>query len=427
MPQTYESAASVATARSAGRAHVGWSSGERQTCPPSTGRRGATVRLADSPLDAVAARRWSPSDSRPPYPSSRMVSGAGRAGRRCGQASTMSPPAPSPMAARYARRVHARVHARVQKRCGAGVLGPSGPAQPGEHFAGRSVTPAEEHASCSGTVRRSMLLQLTAGGSSRAAHDDLRPGQRPRRSAAGPFAVPLLLQRSPDGLVGVLHPCVRCAGDRRWFRRDQYERRPDGARDCGCALDHLGGAGRGVRGLFIGGRIRAGRRPEPGGPCRRPAVGGRRSTAGVAVAPKSPASGGLPPSAPDCRFVGSAGNKPRKPKRRLAKVPKYEEPNTLPAQGLTGGGGEVFGSRYGHSADHHSGQGARPLRGLAAADLGDEAEALTKFFLKFLRPARFRARFPASRSLACCAVPSRRGARRKRGTTWPIRRRSPGT
>jgi len=54
--------------------------------------------------------------------------------------------------------------------------------------------------------------------------------------------------------------------------------------------------------------------------------------------------------------VGSAGNKPRKPKRRLAKVPKYGEPNTLPAQGLTGGGGEVFGSRYGHSADHHPSQ-----------------------------------------------------------------------
>ena len=51
--------------------------------------------------------------------------------------------------------------------------------------------------------------------------------------------------------------------------------------------------------------------------------------------------------------VGSAGEKPRKQRRRLAKVPKYEEPNTLPAQGLTGGSGGVFGSRYGHSADHH--------------------------------------------------------------------------
>jgi hypothetical protein len=51
--------------------------------------------------------------------------------------------------------------------------------------------------------------------------------------------------------------------------------------------------------------------------------------------------------------MGSAGDKPRKQRRRLAKVPKYEEPNTLPAQGLTGSSGAVFGSRYGHSADHH--------------------------------------------------------------------------
>jgi hypothetical protein len=51
--------------------------------------------------------------------------------------------------------------------------------------------------------------------------------------------------------------------------------------------------------------------------------------------------------------MGSAGDKPRKQRRRLAKVPKYEEPNTLPAQGLTGSAGDVYGSRYGHSADHH--------------------------------------------------------------------------
>jgi hypothetical protein len=51
--------------------------------------------------------------------------------------------------------------------------------------------------------------------------------------------------------------------------------------------------------------------------------------------------------------MGSGGDKPRKQGRRLAKVPKYEEPNTLPAQGLTGSSGGVYGSRYGHSADHH--------------------------------------------------------------------------
>ena len=54
--------------------------------------------------------------------------------------------------------------------------------------------------------------------------------------------------------------------------------------------------------------------------------------------------------------MGSAGSKPRKPKRRLAKVPKYEEPNTIPAAGLTGSAGGVYGSRYGHSADHHHGE-----------------------------------------------------------------------
>jgi hypothetical protein len=57
--------------------------------------------------------------------------------------------------------------------------------------------------------------------------------------------------------------------------------------------------------------------------------------------------------------VGSEGSKARKPKRRLAKVPKYEEPNTFPGGGLTGSSNAGFGSRYGHSADHqsHSGPG----------------------------------------------------------------------
>jgi hypothetical protein len=59
--------------------------------------------------------------------------------------------------------------------------------------------------------------------------------------------------------------------------------------------------------------------------------------------------------------MGSAGDKPRKPKRRLAKVPKYEEPNTFPAAGLTGSSGAMFPSRYGHSADHH-GQEKQPSR-----------------------------------------------------------------
>ena len=59
--------------------------------------------------------------------------------------------------------------------------------------------------------------------------------------------------------------------------------------------------------------------------------------------------------------MGSAGDKPRKQRRRLAKVPKYEEPNTFPAAGLTGSAGDVYGSRYGHSADHHQ-SGKKPGR-----------------------------------------------------------------
>jgi hypothetical protein len=51
--------------------------------------------------------------------------------------------------------------------------------------------------------------------------------------------------------------------------------------------------------------------------------------------------------------MGRTGDKSRKQKRHLAKVPKYEEPNSIPAAGLTGSSGGPFGSRYGHSADHH--------------------------------------------------------------------------
>jgi hypothetical protein len=58
--------------------------------------------------------------------------------------------------------------------------------------------------------------------------------------------------------------------------------------------------------------------------------------------------------------MGSTGEKPRKPKRRLPKVPKYEEPNTFPGGGLTGSANNGFGGRYGHSADHrHNGEPGR--------------------------------------------------------------------
>jgi hypothetical protein len=59
--------------------------------------------------------------------------------------------------------------------------------------------------------------------------------------------------------------------------------------------------------------------------------------------------------------MGSAGDKPRKPKRRLAKVPKYEEPNNLPLPGLTGTNElGVPDSRFGHgSDDKHPGRPGR--------------------------------------------------------------------
>ena len=56
--------------------------------------------------------------------------------------------------------------------------------------------------------------------------------------------------------------------------------------------------------------------------------------------------------------MGSANDKPRKAKHPLPKVPKYEEPNTLPLPGLTGsnGPGDTSG-RFGHGSDgkdHHA-------------------------------------------------------------------------
>ena len=50
--------------------------------------------------------------------------------------------------------------------------------------------------------------------------------------------------------------------------------------------------------------------------------------------------------------IGSANDKPRKAGHPLQKVPKYEEPNTLPLPGLTGnsGLGDTSG-RFGHGSD----------------------------------------------------------------------------
>jgi hypothetical protein len=50
--------------------------------------------------------------------------------------------------------------------------------------------------------------------------------------------------------------------------------------------------------------------------------------------------------------MGSAGDKPRKPRHHEPKVPKYEEPNDLPLPGL-GGTSRTEPARFGHSSDHH--------------------------------------------------------------------------
>lgn len=62
--------------------------------------------------------------------------------------------------------------------------------------------------------------------------------------------------------------------------------------------------------------------------------------------------------------VGSKGDKPRKPKRRLPKVPKYEEPNTLPFRGL-GGGATTGPGSLGYGGDHqHSHEPGRAGKAL---------------------------------------------------------------
>jgi hypothetical protein len=48
--------------------------------------------------------------------------------------------------------------------------------------------------------------------------------------------------------------------------------------------------------------------------------------------------------------MGSSGDKPRKPRRRLAKVPRGEEPNNLQLAGLSNSTGGVYGNRVDHDA-----------------------------------------------------------------------------
>ena len=57
--------------------------------------------------------------------------------------------------------------------------------------------------------------------------------------------------------------------------------------------------------------------------------------------------------------MGSTGPRERKPHKHLAKVPKYEEPNTIPLAGLAPEQGPNPG-RFGHSAVQH--RSAQPGR-----------------------------------------------------------------
>jgi hypothetical protein len=50
--------------------------------------------------------------------------------------------------------------------------------------------------------------------------------------------------------------------------------------------------------------------------------------------------------------MGEAGNKPRKFRLRMAKVPKGAEPNDIHLAGLTNSGGGTYGSRVDHEAAH---------------------------------------------------------------------------
>ena len=133
------------------------------------------------------------------------------------------------------------------------------------------------------------------------------PTARDQRASAGPLPVAVLLQRLPRKAVAcLLRVGLRRAGHRRRVRRDQLERLADVARDRGRALGDPGFDRAGRRRLYSG---RAG-----GG---APSVIGRRAVVHAMAI---------------CQTVarGERGEKPRKTKRHLSKVPKYEEPNTFP-------------------------------------------------------------------------------------------------
>ncbi|MGH3733089.1 MAG: hypothetical protein ACRDVC_06920 [Acidimicrobiales bacterium] len=73
--------------------------------------------------------------------------------------------------------------------------------------------------------------------------------------------------------------------------------------------------------------------------------------------------------------MGSAGDKPRKPRRRLAKVPRGLEPNDPPLAGLTNSSGGTYGPRVDHDAAHSR-----------STDLGPFGRALLRLLGRRPRP-----------------------------------------
>lgn len=51
--------------------------------------------------------------------------------------------------------------------------------------------------------------------------------------------------------------------------------------------------------------------------------------------------------------MGASGDKPRKPRRRLGKVPRGLEPDNLPLAGLSESSGGMYGSRVDHDEARH--------------------------------------------------------------------------
>jgi hypothetical protein len=52
--------------------------------------------------------------------------------------------------------------------------------------------------------------------------------------------------------------------------------------------------------------------------------------------------------------MGTSGDKPRKPRRRLARVSKYSDSSGNPLAGLSGGGDGMVGPGTGHGPSEHN-------------------------------------------------------------------------